>query len=201
MQLIYLKSNLIMEDFINVLGAVINSILAVLTQIINTILVIFAFPIVQKIKIISGILSLILFVFWVRLIIRTNKIGDILEKYKTIWVGGKYEKRRALKIWREIERLIDFDDEQSIKTAFSLLNELLEEIINRLNPQGGNLIEKVKLLKIAELNDLEKDKILVGVYAYNKLKSNPAFNLESKEVKYFFKVYKEFFERIHVLGD
>lgn len=190
-----------MEDFINVLGTVINSILAVLTQIINTILVIFAFPIVQKIKIISGILSLILFVFWVWLIIRTNKIGDILEKYKTIWVGGKYEKRRALKIWREIERLIDFDDEQSIKTVFSLLNELLEEIINRLNPQGGNLIEKVKLLKIAELNDLEKDKILVGVYAYNKLKSDPAFNLESKEVKYFFKVYKEFFERIHVLGD
>ncbi|MCX8015833.1 MAG: hypothetical protein N2692_00790 [Patescibacteria group bacterium] len=190
-----------MEDFISATTSIINTIVGVFQAIINVAIFIFNLPIIKILRLIGGILSLVLFIFWIYLIIKTNKITDVIEKYKTIWVGGHYEKRRVLRAWKEIHDLLKEDDIQSYKLAFSLLNELLEEVINRLNPKGKNLLEKIKSLKIAELNEIEKSKLLVGVYAYDKLKSDPTFNLEPKEVKYFVKLYKEFFERLHILGD
>ncbi|MGB9848009.1 MAG: hypothetical protein ACPLKV_02295 [Minisyncoccia bacterium] len=190
-----------MEDLFNTINNIFHVAVNIVHSIINIVLLIFNFPIVKKLRLISGIFSVVLFFIWIYLIIKTNKITDVIEKYKTIWVGGRYEKRRALKAWREIEDLLKEDDPRSYKIAFSLLNELLEEVINRLNPKGKNLLEKIKTLKIAELNDVEKNKILVGVYAYDKLKGDPTFNLEPKEVKYFVRIYREFFERLHILGD
>jgi len=158
-------------------------------------------PLLRKIKFISAILALLLLIVWIVLLIKTNKIEEQIEKYKTFWRGGLYEKRRSIRIWRNIERLIELDDEQSRRQVFILMNELLKEVLNAINSPGTTLIEKIKNLKIAELNESDKSKLLVGAYAYEKMSNNSSFNLETKEVKYFFKLYKQIFIQLDLLEE
>ncbi|HOQ15720.1 MAG TPA: hypothetical protein PLQ27_02790, partial [Candidatus Paceibacterota bacterium] len=47
----------------------------------------FSLPIVNTIKYIVLFLTLVLIVIWVILLIKTNKIKDRIEKYKTFWLG------------------------------------------------------------------------------------------------------------------
>jgi len=156
-------------------------------------------PIIKTLRLIGTILTIILLPIWILLIIKTNKIQDALEKYKTLWEGAHYEKKKILKAWKVIKKLEEENTPSALALAFKILNELLEEIVNRMNAKGNNLIEKIKNLRTAELNETEKTKILVGAYAYEKMKQDPTFYLEPKEIKYFIKVYHEFFERIHLL--
>lgn len=156
-------------------------------------------PIIRTLRLIGTILTVVLIPIWIILIIKNNKIKDVVEKYKTLWEGKKYEKKYILKSWKVIEKLEEENNLSSLDLAFKMLNELLEEIVKRMNAKGVNLIEKIKNLKIAELTESEKTKILVGAYAYEKMKQDPSFHLEPKEIKYFIKVYHEFFERIHLL--
>lgn len=154
----------------------------------------FNLPIIKKIEIIGIIVSIVLFVIWAILIKKTNKIKDQLEKYKFYQASiNKSEKKHSLKIWQKIEKLIDSDKEDLMRQGFILMNELLDEVLNRVTIEGNNVIEKIKNLKIAEFNDSDKSKLLVGIYAYEKMRNNPSFNLESKEIKYFLKLYKQFF--------
>jgi len=154
----------------------------------------FNLPIIKKIEIIGIIVSIILFVIWAILIKKTNKIKDQLEKYKFYQASiNKSEKKHSLKIWQKIEKLIDSDKEDLMRQGFILMNELLDEVLNRVTIEGNNVIEKIKNLKIAEFNDSDKSKLLVGIYAYEKMRNSPSFNLESKEIKYFLKLYKQFF--------
>jgi len=156
-------------------------------------------PIIRTLRLIGTILTVVLIPIWIILIIKNNKIKDVVEKYKTLWEGKKYEKKYILKSWKVIEKLEEENNLSSLDLAFKMLNELLEEIVKRMNAKGVNLIEKIKNLKIAELTESEKTKILVGAYAYEKMKQDPSFHLEPKEIKYFIKVYREFFERINLL--
>jgi len=156
-------------------------------------------PIIRTLRLIGTILTVVLIPIWIILIIKNNKIKDVVEKYKTLWEGKKYEKKYILKSWKVIEKLEEENNSSSLDLAFKMLNELLEEIVKRMNAKGVNLIEKIKNLKIAELTESEKTKILVGAYAYEKMKQDPSFHLEPKEIKYFIKVYREFFERINLL--
>ncbi len=154
----------------------------------------FNLPIIKKIEIIGIIVSIVLFVIWAILIKKTNKIKDQLEKYKFYQASiNKSEKKHSLKIWQKIEKLIDSDKEDLMRQGFILMNELLDEVLNRVTIEGKNVIEKIKNLKISEFNDSDKSKLLVGIYAYEKMRNNPSFNLESKEIKYFLKLYKQFF--------
>lgn len=161
----------------------------------------FSLPIVNTIKYIVLFLTLVLIVIWVILLIKTNKIKDRIEKYKTFWLGGKYEKKHSMAAWRNIERLIAAGDNESLKQSFLLMNELLFEVLNNINSPGDDLIDKVKNLKIAEINESDKAKLLVGVYAYDKVKNDPNFNLEPHEIKYFFKLYKQFFIQLELLEE
>ncbi len=150
-------------------------------------------PIVKTLKLIGIIITIILFITWIILIRKTNKIADSIEKYKFYQATGKKEKKHSLKVWKNIEKLIESDNEESMRQGFILMNELLNEVLNRVTLAGNDAIEKIKNLRIAEFNESDKSKLLVGIYAYNKIAENPSFALDPKEIKYFLKLYKQFF--------
>ncbi len=190
MSLIYLNKLQTMDNFYNTLNYFLD-------QIDHF----FSLPIVNKIKYIVLFLTLILIVIWVILLIRTNKIKDQVEKYKTFWMGRKHEKKHSVAVWRNIEHLMSAGDKESLKQAFLLMNELLTEVLNRIVSSGDNLIDKVKNLKIAEISESDKAKLLVGVYAYDKIKNDPTFNLESNEIEFFFKLYRQIFVQLELLEE
>lgn len=163
--------------------------------------VFFDIPIVKMLKLIGIIITIILFIIWIILIRKTNKIADSIEKYKFYQATGKKEKKHSLKVWKNIEKLIESDNEESMKQGFILMNELLNEVLNRVTLAGNDAIEKIKNLRIAEFNESDKSKLLVGIYAYNKIVENPSFALDPKEIKYFLKLYKQFFVIIGFLEE
>ena len=114
----------------------------------------FNLPIIKKIEIIGIIVSIILFVIWAILIKKTNKIKDQLEKYKFYQASiNKSEKKHSLKIWQKIEKLIDSDKEDLMRQGFILMNELLDEVLNRVTIEGNNVIEKIKNLRNNDLKN------------------------------------------------
>jgi len=107
--------------------------------------------------------------------------------------GSETRKKHSVAVWRNIEHLMSTGDKESLKQAFLLMNELLAEVLSRIVSSGDNLIDQVKNLKIAEISESDKAKLLVGVYAYDKIKNDPTFNLESNEIEFFFKLYRQIF--------
>jgi len=115
--------------------------------------------------------------------------------------GPETRKKHSVAVWRNIEHLMSTGDKESLKQAFLLMNELLAEVLSRIVSSGDNLIDQVKNLKIAEISESDKAKLLVGVYAYDKIKNDPTFNLESNEIEFFFKLYRQIFVQLELLEE
>lgn len=115
-------------------------------------------PIILVFKFIGAISSFLLFLGIIYFGLRSRLIQEETFKIQTFLQGGKYEKKRVLKIWKKILKLAHQEEEASRKLALLLADELLEETLERAGWPGKNLEERLAQISPIQLPYLEKIK-------------------------------------------
>jgi len=150
------------------------------------------------VKTLALVISLILTGAIIVLLIKSQIIANQLFKCRSFIEGTRYEKRKTIKIWKKIIKLVSENSELSRKSAILLANKLLEEMLERAGWPGRNLEEKLSKINPAQLPDLEK--IRAAHQASLKILKDPDFPLEQKEAISILTIYEKAFKDFGLLN-
>lgn len=150
-------------------------------------------------KILSVLLSLGLLAIIVVLLVRANIVRMQIIKYKTFWEGAKYEKRRTIRVWKKIIKLLREHDEIKRKEAIILADKLLAEILERGGWLGKDLDEILSKISVAQLPHLEK--IVSAHQIAKKILSDPSLSISHNEAVQILIIYEQTFRDFGLIED
>jgi len=154
-------------------------------------------PIISYLKMISLLLSLILLFGIIYISIKSRLLQEKIFRIQTFFQGSKYEKKRVLKIWKKILKLIQEKEPASQKLALLLADELFEEILERSGWPGKNFEERIAKITPIQIPYLEK--IKTAHFLVQKFIEDPEFPLKEKEAWEILEVYEKIFKHFGVL--
>lgn len=134
-----------METILNIL----HSIFSVFDQLQNS-------NLIALLKVLSVLISLILIWIIIRIVIKAEIIKSKIKKAEAFWLGSKYEKKKVLKIWRRIIKLLQEDHELARKQSVLLADHLLEEMLDHGGWPGKDLGDRLSKITTNQMPDIDR---------------------------------------------
>lgn len=144
---------------------------------------------IYALKIISGVISSLLFIILVILAFRLRRIiqGSVQDLTKSA-SAPVLPKKEINKNWQAVLDKLDKGDESSCKMAVVEADKILDDILKRIGYQGGDMGERLKQLtpaQLANLNDIwEAHKIR------NRIVHESGFRLSQEQAQKAIKAYE-----------
>jgi len=148
-------------------------------------------------KVFSILLSLGLFIVIIVLLFKANIVKMQIIKYKAFLEGTKYEKRRTIRIWKKIIKLLKERDETKRKEAIILADKLLAEILERGGWVGKDLDEILSKISVVQLPHLEK--INFAHQIAKKIAEDPNLPIGHNEAIKILMIYEQTFRDFDLL--
>lgn len=99
------------------------------------------------IQIISGLVSLALLVFLVKLIIGAGIVRMNVDEWRSSFSKTPLRKGRILSKWSDVSRRMQTNDESEWKLAIIEADSILDEVIKQLGYSGDTMGERMKNIK------------------------------------------------------
>jgi len=131
--------------------------------------------------------------FW-KLKILHSKIEKILYFFNP--KGGKMKKRK-LKEWQKIKKLLLKGDQASLKLSLIEADRLLDEALSLLGIEGESLEEKLNHLSIKEFPEVEELKY--AHFIRKKISEDKNYSLSKKEAQALLSLYENFFRSFDLI--
>jgi len=154
------------------------------------------------IKIISGVVSWIMFVFIVYFAIKTEfwkkKIYNIFIGYRKLPKAGDISQKFTInKEWDAIVKRLASKDEANYKLAVIEADKLLDTVLKKLTIPGSTMGERLKAISISQLPSL--DNVWQAHRLRNHLVHTTEFVLTENKAKQAIDIYKQAFIELKVL--
>lgn len=154
-------------------------------------------PGVFALKIFSIVISLLMFYFIIKLLIKSEVIKHQITKINTFLLTTKYEQRKILRSWKKVIGLLHSGDENSYKKAILAADELLDEILERSGWVGTDLGEKISQIKTVQMPDI--DKLMTSHKIAEKIREDSGFRITYEESIKTLTIYEKLFRDFTLL--
>lgn len=154
------------------------------------------------VKLISGVVSWIMFVFIIYFAIKTEfwkkKIYNIFIGYRKLPAAGNITQTfTVVKEWEAITKRLAIKDEANYKLAVIEADKLLDTVFKKLTIPGSTMGERLKAIPISQLPSL--DNVWQAHRLRNHLVHTTEFVLTENKAKQAIDIYKQAFKELKVL--
>jgi hypothetical protein len=176
-------------------------------QIINTIKEIFVsvkdffisldWPkIVSALKVVSVVISALLFIGIIDLIIRLNLISRVKEAGRLLAVPT-HSPKKLIKKWSKIEKRLKSDQEAELKLAVIEADKFLDDILKRIGYFGKDMGERLRKINSSQIANID------DIWQAHKVRNNIVHDVDYKLTEFgaerAVRTYKEALEELEAL--
>lgn len=151
---------------------------------------------VYVLKIISVIISVLLFVGIVVLISKFNVLARIV-KLGDILVVPERPKKKIVKKWDNIEKKLESRRETDRKLAIIEADNLFDDLLKKIGYRGKDMGERLKQIDVSKIANI--DEIWQAHKVRNNIVHSPDYKLKRSEAEKAIGAYGKAFEELEVL--
>lgn len=152
---------------------------------------------IYTLEIISVVISLILIYGIVYCTIRSNYLIIKGEQWSDFLNIKNVSRRRSLRAWKHILKKIHSKEELQWKLAIMEADKVLDEILKMAGYKGETMDDRLKLLTVAQLSNLEDIKNSHRIR--QQISQNPDFKISQEEAVNIIKVYNQAFTELYLI--
>ncbi len=143
----------------------------------------------STVKIISGLISFLLFILIIFLLTRSEFLKLLFWQDIVEFLGSRaYGAKKFVKKWNKIKRKLELPSEAEHKLAIIEAEGLLDEILRKMGFGGETIGDRLKQLTPVQLQNLEE------VWEAHKIRNNivhdPDYRLSPEEARKAFEIYE-----------
>lgn len=145
----------------------------------------------------SLVLSIILFVWWVKLLRKTGLVRMQFLQVREAFTETPVPKAKVLLKWKSVQKRLNSNDEAQWKLAIIEADAILDELIKALGYSGNTMGERMKKIKPQQFPYLDDAWRVHKVR--NFIAHDPTYRLKRDAVERALEIYRKIFDHFHVL--
>lgn len=154
--------------------------------------------IILVLKIIFGLISLLMIIGIIYFIVKTNYLRTIyFQDVAEILSFKPYGTRKIIRQWNKTKSRLDLPSEAEHKLAVIEADNLLNEVLARMNYQGETLGDKLKQLTSFQLSNI--DQTLEAHKIRNSIVYDPDYRLSLEQAQKAVEVYEKALQELQAL--
>ena len=107
-------------------------------------------------KLISSIISAVLFAGIIWLVMKTRVFGLQVEQLSDMMAMAQVDKKRVLKAWKEVQDRLGRGDEANLRLAIIDADKLLDTVLKRMGYVGDTMADRLKKITKAQLKSINE---------------------------------------------
>lgn len=149
-------------------------------------------------RILSVVISILLFVGIIYILIRVNYLNIKAEEFINILGAAKLPKRRALRGWKQIQLRLASQDSQQWKIAILEADKILDEIL-KMSGYLGSIDNKLALITSAQLSNIEEIKTVHRIR--EQIGQDPTYEISQESAAQALEIYKKAFIELNLIQE
>lgn len=155
-------------------------------------------PLVLSIQILSGIVSLALFIFWIKLTKETGVWAWKIREVRDAWSQTPLRKGKILTKWQDVQKRMATNDESEWKLAIIEADSILDEVIKQLGYRGNTMGERMKNIKPGQFPHLDDAWRVHKVR--NFIAHDASYKLQHATAQHAMEIYRKIFSEFNVVS-
>ncbi len=151
------------------------------------------------IKFISALLSLLLFTGIVYIGTKINFFGSEIKKYKDILLGEGVNKKRTIKIWKQIQENLKKGDAAHRKLAIIEADKVLDDILKLSGYPGDSLGDRLKQVNSSQIANIQD--VWTAHKTRNRIVHEPDFEIGQSEAERMIEIYAQAFKGLGLIDE
>ncbi|MBI2035124.1 MAG: hypothetical protein HYT12_00370 [Candidatus Liptonbacteria bacterium] len=156
-------------------------------------------PYLPSVKFFSGLASLLLFTGIVYIVVRINYVGVQIKSYKDFFLGGAIDKKRTVKIWKQIQENLKKGDSAHRKLAVIEGDKVLDDILKLSGYAGDSLGDRLKQINPSQMSNIQD--IWTAHKTRNRIVHEPGFDLGQSEAERVIGIYGRAFKELGLIDE
>ncbi|MFC1701110.1 hypothetical protein ACFLZ0_03180 [Patescibacteria group bacterium] len=149
-------------------------------------------------RIISGIISIILFAIIIYLIVLIrDDIKASLEMVVDSVDVPDAPKKKIIKMWEDVVDKLENEDENSYKMAIIEADKLFDDLLKRIGYKGDNMSDRLKQITPSHMANIHQ--VWAAHKVRNRIAHEPNFHLTHEDAISAVKAYERAFEDLELL--
>ncbi len=145
-----------MVSFSELLSTIRDGILEVLNALLYIRSIVFTDSFLFTLKLISSIISAVLFAGIIWLVMKTRVFGLQVEQLSDMMAMAQVDKKRVLKAWKEVQDRLGRGDEANLRLAIIDADKLLDTVLKRMGYVGDTMADRLKKITKAQLKSINE---------------------------------------------
>jgi len=152
--------------------------------------------IISVAKVVSVVISALLFVGIIDVIIKLNLVSKIKKTSKLLAVPSHLP-RKTIKKWNKIEKRLKSSQEAELKLAVIEADKFFDNVLKRCGYYGKDMGERLKQINASQIANI--DKIWEAHKIRNNIVHNADYQLSKSEAEKAIQAYKKALQEIELL--
>lgn len=154
-------------------------------------------PILPWVKVIAIIISFLLLIGIIYTVVRSGYVGFKIERWIDIFGVGDIGRRRQLRIWKQIRKLMKSKEMSNWKKAIMGCDAVFDEILKASGYRGKTVHERFKQLPSTAISNYEK--MMAAHRVRDRVMQEPDFTITQEDAAEVVGIYEQAFSELGLI--